>query len=437
MGNGRYYTFDQFFIIMSLMIVAMFLIASLISLYIRQRKAEITTVPLMALLIVLFRIVEHVTPNIELATYIRHFSGAFILVCCTITYVLVTPLKSINKRIRANALLKTFMVIFTIATLILKSPFLVANYTFPFTSYGVFYKTSILILLGGYVGNYLIRDLHVHSGTNHASKIITTFRHTVTLYFPLLIYAFVLYNHYPVLDFIESWLLVFMVHRVSTGNINTFDLYDSIRFFDKIADLITDYIVVTDIDGSILYQNQNISSSSIFNKLNSLTHETVLDLFKGSKKSKKVYKGKEYVQIVLNDKSFFFNIISRKLSKDNTFLGTIYTIVDISDVMKLLFKLEEQQQKSITLNSQLKNDSEIVYQLEKEKEIKKILDEILLTRDREITSLINNVNQLIRQETSHDCLNKVDDVIQQNAQILDNVRAVVSSYRTYYGGDYD
>ena len=100
-----------------------------------------------------------------------------------------------------------------------------------------------------------------------------------------------------------------------------------------------------------------------------------------------------------------------------------------------MYSLEDQKQKSKEANAKLRNYSEVVYHIEKEKEINTLLEEIVSSREKEMQSLINRIDALIDNEG--DFVEQVDPVIRFNQKILEDVRKAVSTYRKQMEVKYD
>jgi hypothetical protein len=61
-----------------------------------------------------------------------------------------------------------------------------------------------------------------------------------------------------------------------------------------------------------------------------------------------------------------------------------------------------------------------------------LLEQILSSREKEMQSLINKINLLIKNDDNF--IEQIDDVILFNQRILEDVRKDVGTYRQYYGG---
>lgn len=112
-------------------------------------------------------------------------------------------------------------------------------------------------------------------------------------------------------------------------------------------------------------------------------------------------------------------------------MGFIITISNISDLIKLMVNLEKKKEESRIVNEKLKNYSNVVYHIEKEKEINNLLEEIVSLRDIQMKYLSGLILDT-KEKLSDDIFEKhIDNAINKTNEILEDVRATVSKYREY------
>ena len=123
-----------------------------------------------------------------------------------------------------------------------------------------------------------------------------------------------------------------------------------------------------------------------------------------------------------------------ELRERGELLGYIITITEITDLIELLFELEDKKKKSKTTNNQLKNYSKIVYHIEKEKEINTLLQEIIDSREDQMKQLSEMIVEI--KEKIDDPLfeEQIDVAISKSNEILHDIRNTVSTYREHFGG---
>jgi hypothetical protein len=322
--------------------------------------------------------------------------------------------------------------ILSVIVILTKGKFLIVNYNFYKTE---FYIAYIIIwgLLFAIILTYILwicfskKQIHkIYS--NRSSGIILS----VFLLIPIGIYSVMLVKKFSYIDFAEIFIL-FMLSVVF--NIIMYSQSPSgitVLTFNKIGDIINDYVFVTDIYGKVIYKNSRVNQSNFF-----VTDETIDldDLEKIYKPSAiKIYntEGNESIKMCCMGKDCYFTHRSDPLKNNEVTIGYIITIVDISELMELLHLLEQMKEKAKDANMKLKNYAEVVYNVEKEKEINVLLEKILSSREKDMRQLIKNIEELIEHENlqeENEFQEKIDFLINYNQRILEDVRETVSSYK--------
>jgi transcriptional regulator with PAS, ATPase and Fis domain len=206
----------------------------------------------------------------------------------------------------------------------------------------------------------------------------------------------------------------------------------TILAFDKIGDILQDYVFVTNVDGNVIHKNKMANQSDLFISDEKIDIDNIKNIYRIKPDIKKNSHGNEYAKLEYKNKELYFIHKHDFLKDKEEIIGHIITIIDITNLMNLLYSLEDKKEKSKETNAKLKHYSEVVYHIEKEKEINVLLEEILYSREKEMQSLIDKINLLIQNE--NDFLEQIDHVVCFNQRILEDVRKAVRTYRQYYGG---
>ncbi len=435
MGDGRYYTFYQFYSVVVLVFIVMFTLAVIITTYYKHlNKKEELTILSLAFVNLILRAIEVVIPNKGLASSFKCMASILFLVAyfLLINYLFGKKIKLI-KEIK-NTFFGVAVIIFSLISILVQNKALIEHYEFFSTSYSLFYKVCVIMLL--------IRVLYVIVKCQSAKENIhRVYKNKVValwtfvgIFMPLCIYFVGVIIQFSYLDFIEYILMFLVGLLLSLVSDDQVQIGVTGIFFDKIGDMVTDFIYVTDVNGSIIYKNYCASKSQYFKKLDKINVQDIDNLYEGNIQKRKKYFKKEYVYLTIgSEKHYFSHKISFLQSNDET-LGHIITITEITHLMEMLYQLEEQRKKSKEVNDSLKNYAQVVYHLEKEKKINSMLQEIIATREQDMENLIFQIINLEKDIDSEDLEDKIDETIQYNSQILEDVRSAVSAFREHYGG---
>jgi hypothetical protein len=418
----------------ALILLSMYIVASvLISCYRNVKmdnKKKLNNVFFVLSIIVALKIVEVCIPVIEIGFAIRCFNSVTIIV------LLLKIAEHMNRNVFSLFELKGRYINFTMFLLfglmiITKGHLIITDYDFFQIRFNGFYK-GFVVAVASMVFLYMIFLFHskkrIHSNySNSLSKLILI----VFLLTPVLIYVAMIVFETGFLDFAD--IVIYM----GAGVVLNFILYSrtyselTAQAFDKIGDIIQDYVFITDVSGQVIYKNRKALQSDLFVQDNKLDIANIKKLYKIEPQIKNNIIGSECVMVEIESGFQYFKHHRNYLKDDDKTIGYIITVIDITDLMKIIHDLEEKKQKSKEMNDKLKSYSEVVYYIEKEKEINKLLEEILSSREKDMQSLISMIGDLAEDKSNFK--EKVEETILFNQKILEEVRKTVSVYRRYYG----
>ena len=428
MGDGRYYTFYQFFDVLFSMFLAGYSIFSLINCYYKKNtEFNIKFSYLTFLFITLFsclRVTEVVIPNLELSILLRNSQTAIILFLLNIL--------AVNLYKEAKKIKKIFIVCFSI--LLVLSSFLkifTKDYIFHLLIYSLIYK----IILSISVLFLFIKILKIIKNYRFKyNKKQIYYLYWITFIIILGVYCSAVISQNSFVDYIEIILMLFMTNIINLIFSNNNESSYSILAFDNIGDMGFSYIFVIDLNGKIIYKNNAAKTSKFFKMEEVISVKDISSIFNGEKTKKLKHHDKEYLMTKIDNTRYYFNYKIRALYKSNTELGSIVSFTDISELIKMLNILEDKKRQSKEINKKLNKYSKVVYSIEKEKEINKLLEKIVFSREEqmeELAKIINNAKDKIDDKLFEEY---IDKAIYKSNQILEDVRETVSKNREYYGG---
>ena len=435
MGDGRYYTFYQFFSVSLLVMLSVIVIAGMLMGYYRNKNNEkakaVFRLFLVLAVLMTLKVVELVIPGINKGFLIRCIIALIIIFMFLEGFIYLNH--HVFKIIQGK---KSFFVrtVFRIAAMMLmvamvftKGRLIISQYHFFHTRFSGFYA-ALLIALSVLVIIFITWVLASKKQINIIYKnSVSALGLVMLLLGPLALYSVMVFYHADYVDFAE--ILVFAASGVLFSIImnKQAPLGLTVLAFNRIGDIIQDYIFVTDMTGKVIYKNRKANQSDFFVKDEKINIENIKKLYITEPIIKQNAEGNEYAQLKYKMKTVYFSHKYEPLKEKGKTIGQIITIVDITKLMNLLFSLEDQKQKSEEVHAKLKNYSKVVYHVEKEKEINALLEEIVSSRENEMQRLIAGIDALIENEG--DFKEQVDPVIRFNQKILEDVRKAVSTYR--------
>lgn len=443
MGDGRYYTYDQFFSTILLVFLIIFIILSLTLSYFRNKshngKKHIVVLFVWLTMAAVLKFVEELymlenvceTLRLLQAVLIMLSYGSFTLYLCS--YYLTLLITRYLKRILVIVMV-VLSVVFTFARTIDGYSLLIKAYRFGITEYTNVY-IACLIGLGMLVFASMVRVLIKAKKARDLDRIKFTFGVICLFYLaPLVIYIVATANAVWFLNEIEIGLILLSAITMNIV-LNSKVSYGITPFaFDKIKSVMGDYVFVTDINGKIVFKNNLANQSDLFTDSDVLKMDSLQDSLNGHIVCKKDH-GVEYIELNKDTTKRCFSIRYSQLKDKMTVIGTIITFVEITELIAILNELKVQEAKTRSSNEKLKEYKEIVYDLEKEKEINTLLEEIVTVQEKnmfEVLGRIDNCESKIHDKHLTEYLDETIARIQSN---LSEVRKAVTAYSQHYGGN--
>ncbi len=204
----------------------------------------------------------------------------------------------------------------------------------------------------------------------------------------------------------------------------------SLTAFQDVKDLIFDYVFIIDCYGKIIYKNNNVINTDAFKEIKYIDIDNIDSLFAIEIKTKTAY-NKSFIQV---GQDRYFSYRKKDIKNKIEVVGSILTFIDITELIQILDELSEKQNEMKKLNKVLEGYSQVVYEIEKEKEISNLLDEIANTQEKSMLIIREDISRIIKTQYNDDFINEIDRIIANAKQDLYEVRRAVSTYRDYYGG---
>ena len=423
MGDGRYYTYYQFFDVVLATGLTIGAVISLVYYYYKRNK-KINTIYSNSIfgLIGLFsivRIIESVVPGISAAEILRNVEAAIIL-------IVLSNLAFINKSSLGNRT-KLLSIIAAVSILSVSiAGVFVSAYSFHDIQYGTIYKALLIIaMIAAVWGNKKAVKL-IRSNTN-------VFFYMILILLPFCVYLLFVLKSSEYVDYAEILLLFCITVVVGLELRLNSELGLAMLAFDKIGDMSESYIFVLDSSGNYLYKNKAARESACFGKRQKADVQDIKSFFAGEAVVTSGPLREEYIIASIHGKKNYFTYTKGVLGEPCGNSGYIVTITSITELIELLISLEEKKGKLKLANKQLSNYSNIVYHVEKEKEINILLEEVINSREEQMKHLSRIIGDVREKVDEAHFEERIDTAIDECSDVLEKIRETVSACRDYYG----
>ncbi len=202
--------------------------------------------------------------------------------------------------------------------------------------------------------------------------------------------------------------------------------------FGDIKELVLDYVFIVDAQDIIIYKNNNISNSSIFNQIDKIDIDQIEAFFSSPSIIRKAY-NKSFVKVL--DYNMYFQYNKKEITDQGKTAGYIITFTDITDLITMLDNLKLKQDQTKNTNIQLALYKEIVYGIEKEKEINNLLEKIANNQQQSMLQLkmeLIQLDKMIDENIDNYFHITIRKTIENAKKNLFNVRKAVTEYINYY-----
>ncbi len=222
--------------------------------------------------------------------------------------------------------------------------------------------------------------------------------------------------------------VLFSTHFIIVSN--RFAKYKvSSSVFNDVKKLMLDYVFIISINGDVIFRNDKTIASDIFKDARLVDVNNIPELFTKKTTIRNAF-SKQLIKFE-GDEVMYFQYHRKEIAEKGALAGYILTFVDITGFISLLDKLSDNREETRKANLELDQYKDIVYDIEKEKEMNILLDEIANNQQKSMYILKDRLENLDIEDDSYlDELDTISDDVKLN---LADVRAAVTSYINFYG----
>lgn len=245
----------------------------------------------------------------------------------------------------------------------------------------------------------------------------------------MLLYYFLPAMLWMVFEFNNNLLYLILAFNFNILTLHLMPYRISSSIFRDVKELVLDYVFIINVSGDIVYKSDRVLYSNIFKDIHHLNIEHLDCIFTKPIKTRQNY-GKQFIEFS-DDKNMYFQFVKKKIIDNDLIVGHIITFADITDLIVLLDELKERQVESVRINSELLRYKEIVYDIEKEKEITLLLEEIANNQHRKMVELRNKIIAT-KDFQGSDFPDSISSLIFTAKEDLTYVRQSVTTYMNHY-----
>lgn len=205
--------------------------------------------------------------------------------------------------------------------------------------------------------------------------------------------------------------------------------------FAKVKKSLLDDVFITSIQGDIIYKSDRAQASEFFNSDRVIHKNNFHDFFRRPILIREAF-DKQIIKVKHTPGQYFHH--SEKTIEDSQGVaGYIHTFTDISGLVAILDELKTKEDESRAINGELTKYKAIVYDLERQKEVNALLDDIANSQQLAMVDLKHAMADLDFNDALF--ISKINGLIHRAKEDLSNVRDHVTAYRHYYskGGLHD
>lgn len=162
--------------------------------------------------------------------------------------------------------------------------------------------------------------------------------------------------------------------------------------FKEVKNQMPDYVWIVDEVGNVIYKNLGVVNDQVFTGNALINIEVPETMFSRSVEKKSDYERSLYYEP--HTTRYFTYMIKHLLNKGHR-VGSVITIKEVTQTIKQLNKLKAEQESASHLNQKLQAHKGVVYEMEKEKEINELLALILKNQQEGMLNLKKQIEKLL------------------------------------------
>lgn len=446
MGDERYYTYGQFINIIFLMLLVVFSTGSYMFSYYKNREdfknKLLSHVFFQIILLSLLRFVEEVSLSLEIAVFCRQGEGILFFCVLSTSYQYLKGIlgkadrKIYRKRVFYAYGVSVFGVLLmeVVNSLIGEGGFLfLKEYSFSTPSYANGYPTILFLF-------FLLLTISCKALLSKQNKMaeMGSYRLSVIGYaifamflFPGVLYCILLFSKRGSTNTVEILLYFFIciLYDIIIATVTPYNI-TSIAF-DNTKDFIQNGIVLLDERGKLIYRNSFLEKRELFSNKKNFPENKITDFFAAEEVQLITKHQRGCIQVKNKEQIYYFSYNQKEIGSEKK--GKLFLFTDITNLILMLDKVVEEREKIKVLNQELKDYAQVVFELEKEKQVQELLFQVNSIQEKNIHQLNAQISGIWLKEDD-EIEEELEKAIEAVNTTLNDVRKAVNLYKSYYGG---
>jgi len=207
----------------------------------------------------------------------------------------------------------------------------------------------------------------------------------------------------------------------------------SASLFTKTKNMLLEYVFIIDSKGNVIYRSSHTEDETLFRHVDKVDPNHVEEVFCKSVEHC-IMNGNDYILYKDHEQRTYLSFMRKDIMRQGKSVGEILTFSDVSGLVELLESLKKDQENTEKVNEELRQYAKIVYSLEKEQEIQLLLEDIAENQESSMKALRDQM-LLLDGAVDEAFDGMVEEMIQKAKANLASVRQAVSTYKAYYGGE--
>lgn len=219
------------------------------------------------------------------------------------------------------------------------------------------------------------------------------------------------------------YLVGYIVHySLCSQHFTTYQLSNTM--FSRVKKSLLDYVLIVNLDGHIIFKNDKVNDNALFTDQERVDINQIDSFFKTDAQLIEIYD--KSVLKIGHQTSAYLQYRIKKLYDKQAIIGYMISFEDVSPLIKRLDTLQKNKLAITRKNHQLTSYKEDVYQLERNRQINQLLDDILNEQRSALQALSVGIDQLDCNKTSF--VSDITHLITIAKRNLKNVRRAVHIY---------
>lgn len=184
--------------------------------------------------------------------------------------------------------------------------------------------------------------------------------------------------------------VVTLYYVISLNQLIPYKVSDSI--FKEVKNEMPDYVWIIDESGHVVYRNSGVINDQLLTDRSIINYHRPEEVFSKTLVIEAGYENNLYFEV---ESARYFTHIVKLIENKGKKVGAVITVKDVTQKITQLNKLRTERQSAAHMNQKLEAHKGVVYEMEKEKQINALLSAILETQQESLLNIKNQIENLL------------------------------------------